>query len=53
MPNDDVIVYGIAASQFALKQFGKSLENCNKALQLNKKNANAIQLLKMLRAKQK
>ncbi|HMU46973.1 MAG TPA: ribonuclease E inhibitor RraB [Chitinophagaceae bacterium] len=47
-PNDDKIIYGIAASQFALKEFDKSLENCEKALRINKNNENAKKLMKML-----
>ena len=52
-PNDDRIVYGIAASQYAIKQFDKSFENCKRALQLNKENENAKQLLQMLEGKVK
>ena len=52
-PNDDRIIYGIAASQYAVQQYDKSLANCNKALQLNKDNDSAKQLLKMLSGKTK
>ena len=48
-PNDEDIIYGIAASQFAMQQFDKSLENCKKALEINKQNKNAKILLKMLK----
>lgn len=50
-PNDDRILYGIAASQYGLQQFDKSLENCKKALVVNKDNENAKQLLQMLKTK--
>jgi len=50
-PNDDRIIYGIAASQYGINQFDKSLENCKKALQINKDNENAKQLLQMLKSK--
>ncbi len=50
-PNDDRIIYGIAASQYGLKLFDKSLENCKIALQINKDNDNAKQLLQMLKGK--
>lgn len=50
-PNNDGIIYGIAASQYALGQFDKSLQNCKKALQLNNQNENATLLLQMLKTK--
>ncbi|MBO9683895.1 MAG: tetratricopeptide repeat protein, partial [Flavisolibacter sp.] len=50
-PNDDRIIYGIAASQYAIQQYDKSLANCKKALQLNKDNDNAKQLLQILSGK--
>lgn len=50
-PNDDRIVYGIAASQYAIQEYDKSLGNCKRALQLNKDNDNAKQLLQMLNSK--
>jgi len=50
-PNDDKIIYGVASSQYALQQYDKSLENCKKALQLNKDNDNAKLLLQMLQDK--
>ncbi|WP_153800819.1 ribonuclease E inhibitor RraB [Foetidibacter luteolus] len=52
-PNDDRIIYGMAASQYAIQQYDKSLANCKKALQLNKDNDNAKQLLQMLNGKTK
>ncbi|MDR2905533.1 MAG: ribonuclease E inhibitor RraB [Helicobacteraceae bacterium] len=50
-PNDEDIIYGIAAAQFALRQFDQSLKNCKRALEINKKNENAKNLLKMLKNK--
>lgn len=52
-PNDDNIIYGIAASQFATQQYNESWENCKKALVINNQNANAKQLLVMLKGKTK
>jgi tetratricopeptide (TPR) repeat protein len=48
-PNDEDIIYGIAASQFAIEQLDKSLENCKKVLEINPKNSNAKALLKMIK----
>lgn len=50
-PNDDNIIYGIAASQYAIQKFDISLENCERALAINKHNENAKQLLEMLKGK--
>jgi tetratricopeptide (TPR) repeat protein len=50
-PNDDRIIYGIAASQYAIKQYNKSLENCRKALEINNENENAKTLMGMLKGK--
>lgn len=50
-PNDDRIIYGIAASQYAVQQYDRSLDNCKRALQLNKYNEPAQQLLEMLKGK--
>ena len=48
-PNDGDIIYGIAASQFAIQQFDKSLENGKKVLGFNPQNENAKALLKMIK----
>jgi len=52
-PNEDRIIYGIAASQYGVGQYDKSLANCKTALQLNKDNDNAKQLFQMLSGKTK
>ncbi len=51
--NDSDIIYGIAASQYALSQYENALTNCQRALQLNQGNDNAVVLMKMLKKKMK
>ncbi|MGD9563937.1 MAG: tetratricopeptide repeat protein [Pyrinomonadaceae bacterium] len=50
-PTDDQIVYGVAASQFALGLYAKSRENAETALRMNPENENAKALMAMLNAR--
>lgn len=50
-PKDDIVYYGIAASQFILGKFKDAEFNCLTALKINPNNANANTLLNKMKKK--
>lgn len=51
--NNDYILYGIAANQYAIQNYNESEKNCLEALKINPNNSNAKELLQMLKDKKK
>ena len=51
--NNDDIIYGIAANQYALQNYNESEKNCLEALKINSNNSSAKELLQMLKDKKK